>query len=524
MKFSSEQIKTLSNELKDILSAKDTEHLKIVRSGQMLYRQNLVHFNQLTNDYLMASVSDVTFAKVKFSLSSIHLNQCSCPSQAICRHQLAVFFQMYSTIDSVSNWVDSWKAVAPSSLDKIKHLQTASTLLTQKNTLPQEPKEWKKFIDTTFRSCFSPTTEEHTLQETWKLYKYQLSIHSPVEREWRQLYDLYTHFYTHYFLNELLKKKPVISMKWRQLLEICLDKLDDSLYKISVQSSFFAFDEFYSLMKEDAAFLLEESSLDKENIRCFRLLWTKLFRKRDDWQQMLEFISTLKATTLTDLAKGLLLLQLKEDGVYELMEQLPLSTLPFLTDWLDIAIAQKDDARLKKLAAIYFEKVKQYLTIPCPAKERDAFSMLVLKKAKQMEVNSKANVFYEQALEATLPYSSLYYLDFLYEAEDYEKWVSYFIYANLSLSSVSRERLKQIDKNYPTGVLALYHREVQRLIAQKNRASYVEATNYLKAMKAVYKKLQKKSQWDYFIGQLLERYKRQRAFLEEVKRSKCLDG
>ena len=525
MKFSSEQIQTLSNELKDILSATDSEHLKVVRSGQMLYRQNLVHFSQHTNDSLVASVSDVTFAKVKFSLSSIHLSQCSCPAQTICRHQLAVFFQIYSQIDSVSNWVDAWKAnAAPSSLDKIKHLQTASALLSQKSALPQEPQEWKQFIQKTFQSCFVPKTEDHTLQETWKLYKYQLSIHSPLEREWRQLYDLFTHFYTHYFLNELLKAKPDISQKWRQLVEICLDKLDDSLYKMSVQSSFFAFDDFYSLMKTDASFLLKESLLDKENIRCFRLLWTKLFKKRDDWQQMLELIATLQPTTLTNLAKGLLLLQLKENEIYDLMRQLPENTVPFLTDWMDIAIVQKDDTRLRKLAYLYFQKVKHYLATSCPSTEKDAFSMLVLKKAKQMGVNSKTTEFYQMALEATLPYSSLHYLDFLYEAEDYEKWVAYLIYEKHSLSIVSREKLKQLEKHYPVGLLAIYHREVQRLINQKNRASYVEATSYLKAMKSIYKKLQRKSEWDYFISQLMERYKRQRAFLEEVKRSKCLDG
>lgn len=525
MNFLEEPIQTLSNELKDTLSATDSEHIKMIRSGQMLYRQNLVQLNQRTSESIMAHVADVNFAKVKLSLISIHQSQCSCPASSICRHIIAVFFQVYAKHASVSEWVDRFKSEPKQiHLDKIKHLQTASTILLEKQVLPQEPSEWKQFIQSTFDSYLDPTLEDHQLQEIWKLYKYQLSIHSPLEMEWKQLYSLYTSFYTYQLFAILFNKHSNLSSKWRQLAEANLDQLDNSLYKLSVSSFYFAFDEFYSFLQEEVDFLLQPSTLERENIRCFRLLWTKTFKRREQWQQMLSNLEAYPNTTVVQLARGLLLLQLRDDTFFDVLDDLPTSTTPAILEWVDIIVLQKEEAKLKQFSTSFFSKIKEYMTTDCPLRERDHFSQLVLKKAKQMDASGKNRSYYEKALLATLPYSSVTYLSFLLEEEKYDQWIAYFIYTNLPLSIVSKEKIRQLEKHSPMGVLALYHREVNQLILKKNRASYVEATTYLKQMKLMYKKLQRVSQWDYYIEQLLKRYKRQRAFLEEVKRSKCLDG
>ena len=61
-----------------------------------------------------------------------------------------------------------------------------------------------------------------------------------------------------------------------------------------------------------------------------------------------------------------------------------------------------------------------------------------------------------------------------------------------------------------------------KAIERKNRKSYKEAVRYLKKLRTIYKKLNKKTTWEYYLENLLEDTKRLRAFQEECQRGKLV--
>ena len=89
---------------------------------------------------------------------------------------------------------------------------------------------------------------------------------------------------------------------------------------------------------------------------------------------------------------------------------------------------------------------------------------------------------------------------------------------------IGQNALKDIAAAAPEALIPSYHREISGLVEQKNRSSYKEAVKQLKKLRTLYKKAKKQDVWNRFMEQFSARYKRLRAFQEELKKGKLIDG
>ena len=81
---------------------------QLVHKGFFLFRQGSVTELKLEKDDAVTGVvQDVTPVKVHLDLNLPYLSGCNCPNEGMCRHQMAVFFQLLSHNGSVSTWVMS---------------------------------------------------------------------------------------------------------------------------------------------------------------------------------------------------------------------------------------------------------------------------------------------------------------------------------------------------------------------------------------------------------------------------------
>ena len=104
-----EPLQWLAEQLQSTLVPDSEADAQVVQKGLILYRQGGVSQLKLEKDGISAVVQDVIKANVRLDLNLLYLSECSCPTEGLCRHQMAVFFQILSHQSSVSTWVDDWR-------------------------------------------------------------------------------------------------------------------------------------------------------------------------------------------------------------------------------------------------------------------------------------------------------------------------------------------------------------------------------------------------------------------------------
>ena len=101
-----EPLQWFSEQLKGLLVPDSETDAQVIQKGLILYRQGGVSQLKLEKDGISAVVQDVIKVNVRLDLNIVYLSECSCPTDGLCRHQLAVFFQILSHQASVSTSVD----------------------------------------------------------------------------------------------------------------------------------------------------------------------------------------------------------------------------------------------------------------------------------------------------------------------------------------------------------------------------------------------------------------------------------
>jgi uncharacterized Zn finger protein len=72
------------------------------------------------------------------------------------------------------------------------------------------------------------------------------------------------------------------------------------------------------------------------------------------------------------------------------------------------------------------------------------------------------------------------------------------------------------EETRPREAIELYQKHAERLIAQKQRKYYQEASNYLVKVRALYEKLGENGEWESYITALREKNRNLRALKEEL--------
>lgn len=523
-----------ADNLKSLLWSDREEDAKVVQKGLLLYRQGLVSNVRIDEELTTAVVQDVTPTQVELDLNFLQISTCTCPAEGFCRHQLAVFFQIYSRIGSVTDWVDDWRT--PLQEKKIAQslgLKKAKDLLKTQGAMKPDYDAWTENFKESFHTIMGNGAyiKPHLVTELFRVYSRKIKADAPLEHEWKRLYFLIASLHSLHHLFQL----PVdlghsdeeVDRYYADLFYSLIDEIEDHIEKININAMPFAFDAFIEKLKDDSFFLFhDELGIQEERILLYATLWTELFKKQSwregevekisaDWQKQPTF-----ALHVGHIHQRIMLGE--DDRALDMLQPLKATAAPFMSIWFRYWTERNEWKRMEPFAEHFVSILNDYLH-----SIRDSYARMNVAKwgirvvTPYIEKNNKYDL-YERLLIQTLPYSYWKYEDYLFTTEHYEKWADLQIYIGYSIDAIPSERIRFIQKEEPQVLLPIYHQSVQKHIALKNRGNYREAVKELKKLRTLYRKLKRQKDWEQFLQLLLEKTKRLRAFQEECERGKLI--
>lgn len=527
------ELLVFGEEMQQLVNPQLPEDMVAVQRGLLLYRQGRVYRKTERDDTITAAVQDVTPCLVTLDLSFPTNSQCTCNQLGVCRHQMAVFFSSYSQIQSVSDWVQSWKNGKTHNGNIEMSLQRAKEFLLEEKPMERTYCSWKESMEDAYQKQIVYFLDQpaYTLSTKWNSYLQRLKSKMPLESEWRLLYLFLLYFHTYTFTLRALKSENV-SGSSRMFLEEEADELLDQLnYLMDLfnrSARPFAFDGFFDGLQKDMDILLEDyGELTVHSINIYRAIWTDILKERS-WRQnaLIRLQNILKNTevkegicqTVLIAVIHLSLLTGRVEEVPALLKKLRPEDFPFISFWISHLDEQKSAIFLEyaiENIQSYLHYLRHYYRINQFIGQLSPYVRSYCAKTKQPEL-------FEKYCEKTMPHSLTFYSRALLENGKYKKWVELYIYNNIDYKFISNDDLKLIQTHEPTLLLPLLTSIVSENIEAKNRQSYREAVRYLKKIRTVYKKEKKLEQWERYIHLIQTTHKRLRAFQEELKRGKLI--
>jgi hypothetical protein len=536
-----EQMRGLAEDIGELLNPLNTEDVRLVQKGMMLYRQGMVSSLKIDRDMVTASVQDVVPVKVELDLTFYQLSECSCPADDLCRHKMAVFFATYATVASVADWVEQWREPEreKSSLTRWG-LERARDLVKANGVLKPDYERWVQSFEESFDTLVKSNMAKspYIIVELFGIYRRRIHAGAPVEQEWRLLYELIGNMVSFKKLaalsEELGHTEEMVKRSYLHLFHSMTDESEDLVFKIGLQTLPFAFDEFMEKFKDEPFDLLTcTQGLEHERIYLYRHLWTHLFKKKAWREGEMEKITTrMEAVMDWENPMPLMVAEIhqnvmlgNDEKALELMGRIEEQWMaPYMLFWIDLLSGQKLWKRVGAMSELFSQMVKGYLDFldsyyPCAN-----FTRMALKAIQPYCSESGRVDLFERMLLQTLPYSFHEYEFLLFERQQFDRWGELHSFIGFHYADLPKDRIKLIEKEKPDVLLGLLHQSVQHEINLKNRQSYKIAVRHLKKLRTLYKKMKRLDEWQFFFDTLLDRTKRLRAFHEECRRSKLIDA
>lgn len=530
-----------ADQLRELFHSTVVEDVKLLQSALMLYRQGMVSQVKIEGTVVKARVQDVSPVNVGLDVLFPISSECSCPADGVCRHIMAVFFNVYSQVGSISDWMEEWREPAREQVAVTKWgLSRAKDLVKANGVMKPDYDQWIQSFDESFDSLLRSKkfSSPYVVAELFEIYLRRIQAAAPRKQEWRLLYELVAHVFSFQKLavlsEELGHSEEVIKRSYRHLFHQMLDQAEDLVFKISVQTMPFSFDEFIERFKDDVTGLLTcTQAMEYERIYLYRHLWAQVFKKREWREEEIKRVSD-RLRTLSESENGIPLaiaeihlnVLVGNDGLgLELMSRMEDADIsPFMLYWIDLLSGQKAWKRVGPMIELFLQKIKKYLEFLGSYNACSSFTRIALKSIRPYCVESGRADLYERALLQALPYSFHEYEHLLFERSQYERWGELHSFIGFHYADLPSSRVKIVEKEMPEVLLPLLHQSALREINLKNRTSYRQAVRYLKKLRTLYKKRKRLDEWQFFFDTLMDKTKRLRAFHEECKRSKLIDA
>lgn len=529
-----ELIETAATDVSKLLSPGYEPDAKLMQKGLLLYRQGLVTKVRYEDGTVTSTVQDVTPVFVQVELNFFQTSSCSCPTDGICRHIVATFLYAFSQVGSVADWVEEWRT--PLHEKKVAEklgLMKAKDLLKGTGTIKPDYDSWVQTFKNSFQTIMKGQgiPKSYLIPELYQAYNRRLRASAPVEQEWKQLYLLIGNIYSFrqllYLSQESAHSSYDIERNYQQLFFSLIDETEMVINRLSVHALPFAFDEFIARLKDDVTdLLIDEVALEFERIQLYQLLWNSLFKKKHWREEELEKLTSMgKINGSYALSIGYihlnLLLKRDEKGLSMINEHDSIIS-PFLLLWLEDFKSQRDWKRMAPFVDAFIGYLRPYLLSLPNSYACFDFTRYATRVLQSYCSETNRIELYEKILVQLLPYSYREYEQYLYMEKQYEKWSDLQAYIGYDMTSISTDKIKELQKEDPAVLLPLYHQSIQKNIDLKNRGNYRQAVKELKKLRTLYKKLKRQDEFEQFFELLLDRTKRLRAFHEECQRGKLI--
>jgi sulfur transfer protein SufE len=538
-----ELLVSVSDGLKEQLLPHASDDVRLVQKAMMLYRQGAVQGLGLDepNSRLMATVQDVMPVKVELVLDIPSLSKCGCPGDWPCRHELAVFFAVYSRHFSVAEWMEEWREPAREMNQAARWgMMRAKDLVKTGGVLKPDYERWVESMETGFDAILRSKqySSPYVVAELFPIYEKRVQAGAPVDAEWRPLYTLIGNVVAFRLLaklsSDLGHNEEMIKRAYLHLLNQLVDDAEELTEKISQRTVPFDFDEFVEKFSRDTTELLVCSDgLEYERIYLYRMLWTNLFKKKawreeeneriaermkrlEDWQSPFALLigAAHQSFMLEDEERAMKFLGSIEERLY----------FPYLLYWIDLFSGAKAWKRVEPIVELVVGRLRGYLAYLSSYQSCASFTRLALRSVSPYCVETGRFELYEKMLMQSLPFSFYEYEHLLFQRGQYDRWGELYSFVGIPFSDLPKDRVKVVEKEQPEVLFGLLHQTVQREIDGKNRSSYKAAVRHLKKLRTLYKKTKRVDDWQFFLDTLMEKTKRLRAFHEECKRSKLIDA
>ncbi|MEK3888483.1 SWIM zinc finger family protein [Bacillus sp. FSL K6-3431] len=520
-----DHIKLYSEELQSILDPRTDAHQKLVQKGMILFRQQLVYGVKFSNGKVEAKVRDVTPVKVELVFENMVDSTCTCPTPNICKHQIALFFNVLSRTQSIFLWMQEWKDRWQVN-DVLSTLQRGSDLLKTEQSYDETgPEQWL----TRIREAYHHVSEKNFYQlEDWARVCYRRLLgFAPVEREWKPLFQLFAAYESLKVINAM-SNEPGKHRHVSAFIQQMLEEAEEALTKLATTASPFAFDEYFHYLREKSATLLEEETMfSTEFTDMYMKLWTFLFKNKRDRlteQERLHKLSASNNDSRIEIAAIHLAILLENDEwALDHISQLGPDIAPFALRWLKLLQAERSKKRMTVYLPAFITQIIAYISTLSRNYEqaqftRSLFQVLDSDTAMKLDPSLLEKIYIQ-----LLPHSRFQYIAYLLDKQEFRKWVELQVFTDNNLEYIDRHTVDIVAKHDPGALRPLYHETITGLLKHRSRDSYKKAVRYLKRLQKLYKKEKKMPQWELYFAELQRRTKRLRAFQEECRKGKLIN-
>jgi hypothetical protein len=501
----------------------------LIKKALLLYRIGTVYKVKVEDGLATALVLDDKKNIATLDLEIIQSSYCTCGTDWLCPHLLALFFYLYANIGSISKLIDEWNMKQSG---KVLPLKKARELLNHQ----QSVSSWLAHFEQRYE-IFQQISKRDAYEYIHQLcYQFLPSLRreAPIQQGLKRLYLLHATLFTFRKLVEYGEQRQPLS-RYHSFLQSNASHLTGAI-EDELQLSFTDIPE--PLLEESGEHvrnvLLSGQILEPLRFNIYRSIWATILNNRKWIKKERQILLEKQKLALTrdnqrkflfeyQMALAhLAFLEHDDKGAISLLEHIQPFPLSYTLGWMEHIVRKQQWGRLTLWMDASLPYVRTYIDALNYYDSHHVTQRLTQLFRIYADATNEYDK-YETALKASFPYSSAEYSRFLFENGEYKKWVDLLLFIDVDVGEMDRSLLKVVETHDRSLLLPLYHRSVMKMLQLKNRQSYKTAVKYLKTLRTYYRHLKRDEEWQTYLARLIEENKRLRAFQEELKKGKLIN-
>ena len=542
-----EQVLYIAENLLSFLNPASENDIALFDQAYQLYRQGNIYNSNVEEDLIHATVYDQQEFFVTIDMNFFQLSDCTCPSTTlICRHKLAAFFYVYAGFSLLGEFIRTWKnLVDRKEFDKQQKMlqQKHKDLRQQPSHAPAAIESWLSDFEQIYEtfsyeanvelSSFTGSYKQRLFIEKIATHYYPMLLAQPAEHALHALYTIHVGITALKKISDFITEQTVtdnsINFSFSPVRQL-VGQIEEAIGKASK-----------TFLPPRYGHLLEDS-IDRFDVLLdvheaysffgaliYRMLWGSLLnrkewiaRKEEDlskrWKNSQDDQVTVRAALVF-----FAYLQEDDERAMEEAKAIPNGAIPYLFYMIEHAESTNQSERMLDWLDFVKDRFKPLLTLPGEFQwKRECCDYLLSSYQRHAEETNAPHV-YINAMKDLLPYSFYEYNQYLLSRHQYREWAELQMLVGFRPEVYDRHMLSEIEKRDRTCLIPLYHQAVEQAIAEKNRNAYKLAVKRLKKLRTHYRQLKKSDKWETYVALLTNKYKRLRAFQEELKKGKLID-
>ncbi|ETT87177.1 hypothetical protein MKZ08_19275 [Viridibacillus sp. FSL R5-0477] len=492
------------------LNSSVPEDEELVRRAAFLARHNYVKISSYSEvlNILHFVVQDATPATATLYIND-DLFTCDCRNKKWCRHKLAAMFVLYQYVDSLSGWLENFRSQKLNQLSLFKDERT--------------PESWLKLVENIYKVNLynQQSLNPYLIESIFADMQSQIAKHTPLEREWRSLYQLFTHM-------------ALLSHTWKHLhpanesarsyminfIEQESQALKDYIRLTASKSRLFATDPFYDTLQQMTHyFLVKQEGYFEERLYIYTLFWESMFnekKRRELELDMLRAEKDFSSDVNIESIRAMFFLMLKKyDDLQQSLTQIKVDELLVWLDLAHFADRNEDSEALQMILRSMLPLLDEFINSWLATRYRSNFVNTFNRLCSKIDLTDEEA---ELLFTASGMYGMQPFSHYLIEKERYLEWAALHHRFPSSLAYLELCGVKDVLEYKPEVLLPLYHALALEEVSQKSRQHYKQAVRVWKKMKAAAKKSAKNEYWNQYVETLRQQYKRLRALQEEIEK------